>query len=129
MEPAGLRLRAVVHRRSIRAAFQPAHDPENKTMKRLLFLVSSFAFSTFAFAATVNLNSATQAQIAPLPQMGPVKAKAIVDYRTANGCFKSVNDLLKVKGMTKADIEALKGLVDVASCPQGSPSAPAKAQT
>jgi len=30
---------------------------------------------------------------------------------------------------TKADIEALKGLVDVASCPQGSPSAPAKAQT
>jgi len=98
-------------------------------MKRLLFLVSLFAFSTFALAATINLNSATQAQIAPLPQIGPVKAKAIVDYRTANGCFKSVSDLLKVKGMTQEDVDAIKSLVDVASCPQGSQSAPTKAQT
>ena len=98
-------------------------------MKRLLFSVSLFAFSTFALAATVNLNSATQAQIAALPQIGPIKAKAIVDYRTAQGCFKNVSDLLKVKGMTKADVDAIRSLVDVESCPQGGPSAPAKAQT
>jgi len=98
-------------------------------MKRLLFLVSLLAFSTFALAATVNLNSATQAQIAALPQIGSTKAKAIVDYRTANGCFKSVSDLLKVKGVTKADVERIGSLVDVESCPRGGPPAPAKAQT
>ena len=98
-------------------------------MKRLLFLVSLFAFSTFALAATVDLNTAAQAQLAALPQIGPVKAKAIVDYRTANGCFKNVSDLLKVKGMTQANVDAISSLVVVGSCPRGGPPAPSKAQT
>jgi competence protein ComEA len=99
-------------------------------MKRLLLLVSLLAFSTLALAATtVDLNSATQAQIAALPKVGSTRAKAIVDYRTANGCFKSVSDLLKVKGMTQANIDAIDGLAVVGTCPSGGPPAPAKAQT
>ena len=97
-------------------------------MKRLLFLLSCLAFSTLAIAATVNLNSATQAQLAALPPIGAVKAKAIVDYRTANGCFKALSDLLNVKGVTQADVDAITSLVDVGSCPKSGP-APAKAQT
>jgi competence protein ComEA len=98
-------------------------------MKRLLFLVSLLAFSTLALAATLSLNSATQAQLAALAPLGAVKAKAIVDYRTTNGCFKSVSDLLKVKGMTQADVDAVKSLVVVGSCPRSGTSAPGKAQT
>lgn len=98
-------------------------------MKRLLLLFSWLAFSTLAIAATINLNAATQAQLAALQPIGAVKAKAIVDYRTANGCFKALSDLLKVKGVTQADVDAIASLVDVGSCPKGGSPAPAKAQT
>ena len=98
-------------------------------MKRLLFFVSLLAFSTLVLAAPVNLNSATQAQLVGLPQIGTVKAKAIVDYRTANGCFKNVSDLLKVKGMTQANVDAIDTLVVVGSCPKKAAPLPGKAQT
>jgi competence protein ComEA len=98
-------------------------------MKHLLCLFSWLAFSTIAIAATINLNTATQAQLAGIPQIGSVKAKAIVDYRSANGCFKAVSDLLKIKGMTKADVAAIGGMVDVGDCPRGGPPVAGKAQT
>lgn len=98
-------------------------------MKRLLFLVSLLAFSTFALAAPINLNTATQAQLVDLPQIGTVKAKAIVDYRTANGCFKKMSDLLKVKGITQANVDAIDTLAVVGSCPKKAVPDPAKAQT
>jgi competence protein ComEA len=85
-------------------------------MKRLLLLVSLLAISTFALASTVDLNSATQAQIAALPQMGSVKAKAIVDYRTAKGCFNNVSDLLQVNGITQADVDAIRSMVVIGRC-------------
>jgi competence protein ComEA len=98
-------------------------------MKRFLLLVSLLVFSTLALADLLNLNMATQAQIAGLPNMSAVKAKAIVDYRTANGCFKSASDLLKVNGVTQADIDAIKSLAEVGICPRGGPPAPSKAET
>jgi competence protein ComEA len=97
-------------------------------VKRLLILVSLIAFSTLASAAALNLNSATQDQLAGLQPIGSVKAKAIIDYRGANGCFKSVNDLLKVKGMTQADVDAVKEQVVAGTCAQGGPGT-SKAQT
>ena len=97
-------------------------------MKRLLLLVSMLAFSSFVLAATVNLNAATEDQLAALPQIGSVNAKAIVAYRAANGCFKSVSDLLKVKGMTQAAVDAIKEQVVVGTCAQGGPGS-SKAQT
>ena len=122
-------LPAVESHRSIHAAPRLVYGLENQFMTRLLLLFSWLAFSTLALAATINLNSATQAQLAGLPQMDPVKAKAIVDYRAVNGCFKAVSDLLKVRGVTQADVDAISSLVDVGTCPKSSPPAPAKAQT
>ncbi len=52
------------------------------------------------FAGPVNVNQADADTIArELQGIGPVKAKAIVDYRESNGPFESVEDLLKVKGI------------------------------
>ena len=55
----------------------------------------------------VNLNTATAAELDTLPDVGPVTAQAILQWRADNGPFSSVDDLLDVSGIgdaTMADI-------------------------
>lgn len=57
--------------------------------------------------ALVNLNTATAEQLEELPGVGPVTAESILAWRTANGAFSSVDELLEVDGIgekTLADI-------------------------
>ena len=52
------------------------------------------------FAEPVNINKATAKEIAAsLNGIGEKKAQEIVKYRKANGAFKNVDDLSKVKGI------------------------------
>jgi competence protein ComEA len=62
----------------------------------------------------VDLNTATAEQLDALPGVGPATAQAILAYRSAHGGrFKSVNELLEVRGIGPAKFEALQGLVRV----------------
>jgi competence protein ComEA len=61
----------------------------------------------------VDLNSATLAQLDALPGVGPALAQRIVDYRTAHGGFRSVDELRKVQGIGEAKFAQLKDLVTV----------------
>lgn len=63
--------------------------------------------------APVDLNTATAAQLDTLPGVGPATANAILTYRTRNGRFKSVTELLEVPGIGPAKLEALRPLVVV----------------
>jgi len=47
----------------------------------------------------ININKATVEELDGLPGIGPAKAKAIVEYRTQNGDFKTIEDIQKVKGI------------------------------
>ena len=60
--------------------------------------------------APVDLNTADLKALEALPGVGPATAKKIIAARP----FKSVDDLSKVKGMSKAKLEALKDKVIVA---------------
>ncbi|MDP2783198.1 MAG: ComEA family DNA-binding protein [Sulfurimicrobium sp.] len=84
-------------------------------MKKFLLVVFAwFSFMGLAFAATpVDLNSANQAQLESVTGIGPVKAKAVIEYRTKNGPFKSVDDLQKVTGFGKASVGKLRSEVTV----------------
>ena len=42
----------------------------------------------------MDLNTATQSQLESISGIGPSKATAIILYRTENGPFKSVNDVI-----------------------------------
>ncbi len=62
---------------------------------------------------TVNLNTATRQQLITLPGIGPAFAERIIEYRTQNGDFASVDELVKVKGIGKKKLEQLRPLVTV----------------
>jgi len=64
-------------------------------------------------AATVNLNTATAADLDTLPRIGPAMAQRILDYREAEGRFDSVEDLRNVTGIGEKTFAALKDLVSV----------------
>lgn len=56
----------------------------------------------------VNINTANAVQLTQLPGVGPAIAQKIIDYRTANGTFTSVDDLTKVPGIGAAKLAQIK---------------------
>jgi competence protein ComEA len=61
----------------------------------------------------VNLNTAGAAELETLPGIGPVLAQRIIDYRTQNGPFASIEALKEVQGIGDLTFERLKGRIVV----------------
>jgi competence protein ComEA len=61
----------------------------------------------------IDLNSADVDALDALPGVGPSTASAIVQHREANGPFTSVDELLDVRGIGPAKLDALRELVTV----------------
>jgi competence protein ComEA len=79
-------------------------------MKRFLLLLVTLLFSAFA---PRSINTATKEELDALPEIGPVKAQAIVDYRNANGPFKTPEDIMKVSGIKEGTYSKVKGMISV----------------
>src|SRR5919106_3936908 len=75
------------------------------------------AKASTAAIATVNLNTATQAQLETLPGIGAASAKRILEYRQKNGGFKKIEELMNVQGIGEKSFLKLKPLVTVATAP------------
>jgi competence ComEA-like helix-hairpin-helix protein len=78
-----------------------------------------------AAPAKIELNKATVVQLSKCPGLTPALAKSIVEYREKSGPFKSTDDLLKVKGMTKDILNKLnpkmeKDSIYITPAPQSS---------
>jgi competence protein ComEA len=69
--------------------------------------------NTAAAPAIVDLNTATAAQLEALPGVGPATAQAIIDYRTQHHRFRSVDELLEVRGIGEAKLAQIKPHVRV----------------
>jgi competence protein ComEA len=61
----------------------------------------------------ININRATVSDLDSLDGIGPVIAKRIIAFRTANGPFTAVEDLLKVSGIGDAKFAQFKEKIRV----------------
>lgn len=59
-------------------------------------------------AAAVDLNAASVDELVAVPGIGPALAQRIVEFRTKNGAFTRVDDLLKVRGIGEKSLEKLR---------------------
>lgn len=73
----------------------------------LLFFLSSLLFSA------INVNKANSAQLQTLNGVGPTKAQEIINYRKSHGGFKTVEELVNVKGIGPKTLMKMKSQVAI----------------
>ena len=64
-------------------------------------------------AGLVNINTADQSELETLPGIGPVKAKAIIEYRKAYKGFVAPEEIMEVRGIGKATYQKIKELITI----------------
>lgn len=68
----------------------------------------------------IDVNTASALDLTRLPGIGESKAQAIVDWREANGPFRTVDQLMEVKGIGEGILEGLRPYVTAGA--QGDPA-------
>lgn len=61
----------------------------------------------------VNINKADKEDLETIPGVGPSMAEKIINYRTENGDFSSVEDLKNVSGIGEKKFESMKEYISV----------------
>src|SRR6266849_415152 len=81
----------------------------------LVWLFTALALASAASAATkkpplkpINLNSATSEELQEVPGIGPATADKILQMRKSYGPFKSVDDLLAIRGIGPKRLEKMR---------------------
>jgi competence protein ComEA len=93
---------------SVFAADEAAQtSPADETVTQT---TSTTTDSTTTTQTQVNVNTATAKELAKVKGLNMMKAKAIVAYRTKNGNFTSLDDLKKVKALSKIKDKQLEAL-------------------
>jgi comEA protein len=63
---------------------------------------------------TLDLNQATIEELVALPDIGPVLAQRILDYRTEHGYFRAIEELDAVPGIGPKTLEKLRPYLRIA---------------
>jgi competence protein ComEA len=99
-------------------------------------LLLSIVFSTVVLSATkkpplkpVNINTATSEELQQVPGIGPATAEKILQMRKSYGLFKSVDDLLAIKGIGKKRLDKMRKYLTVGKPAAASKTPPPKTQS
>lgn len=78
-----------------------------------LFLAITAQVPLLRAAQLINVNTADQASLETLNGVGPSKAQAIISYRTQNGPFAKIEDIMNVSGIGTATFNNIKDYITV----------------
>ena len=79
-----------------------------------IVLTVLLALPVLAFAGDkININTADKDKLCELTGVGPTIAERIIQYREKNGPFKSVDELINVKGIGEGTLHKIKDFIVV----------------
>ncbi|UXF00156.1 competence protein ComEA [Fervidobacterium riparium] len=67
----------------------------------------------FQTTRKIDINTAGIEELQKLPGIGPTKAQEIINYRTKNGPFRSIDEIMNVKGIGKKTFEKMKDMITI----------------
>lgn len=76
-------------------------------------IASEGASTNVKSSGKLNINKASLEELQTLPGIGEVRAKSIIEYREAQGGFKSVEELGNISGIGAKTLEKLRDKVDI----------------
>ncbi len=94
----------------VRLTLLPAPPPA------LLEVETNQRSNKLAHSGRLNINDATSEELALLPHIGPKRAAAIIRERAQNGCFTTLEDLARVRGIGTKSIENLANYLEASGC-------------
>ena len=97
-------------------ADQPVAETSNQTSGTVAGASTTTSASKTAVQPTtgkININTATASELDTLPGIGPAYAGRIIDYRNANGGFKSIDEIKNVKGIGDKTFEKFKDKITI----------------
>src|SRR6266446_6159145 len=108
--------------------------PANWPLFFFLFLSAAFSAATFSTTKKpppepVNLNTATSAELQQVPGIGPATAEKILRMRKSYGAFKSIDDLLAIRGLGPKRLEKMRKYLTVGKPAATKPAAPPSAKS
>lgn len=87
--------------------YQVGYSPDQTSQ------TSSTASSDKITSGTININTATVAQLMRLPGVGEATANKIISYRQSSGGFKAIEEIMNVSGIGEKKFEAMKQFLAV----------------
>ena len=66
-----------------------------------------------SLSTKININKADIDELVKLPGIGPAIAGRIIEYRNQNGSFSTIEDIVNVRGIGPARLEAIRELITV----------------
>jgi competence ComEA-like helix-hairpin-helix protein len=96
-----------------------------KLQVRISLSVLALCFTFAAISAAtkkpppkpININNANSEELQQVPGIGPATAEKILQMRKSYGAFKSVDDLLSIKGIGKKRLEKMRKYLTVSKSP------------
>ncbi len=79
----------------------------------IMTLLIALLVSTIESTAPVNLNTASQTELELIPGIGSSIASKIILERNRRGGFRSIQDLLKIRGIGRKRLEKLEKYLKV----------------
>ena len=104
-------------RSSIKGSFtvetQRPDDPEKELEVITDEAVTDTPTNEADTSGLINLNTADLSELSELPGIGEVLAQRIIDYRTENGGFKSIEDIKHVTGIGDTIYYEIRSMITV----------------
>jgi len=84
--------------------------------KAILRYIIAMLFSITSLFAIVDINNATTSELIELNGIGKAKALKIIKYRELNQCFKSVDELANIDGISKKLVTQNRAELTLGNC-------------